>query len=56
MKKLLSIVLSLVLVFSLSSTAFASEASMTVDEAKSYLENYYVTKVNSAGKEYLFLN
>ena len=52
MKKLLSIVLSLVLVFSLSSTAFASEASMTVDEAKSYLENYYVTKVNSAGKEY----
>ena len=52
MKKIMSLLLVVIMVLSIPCTAFASEASMTVDEARAYLENYYVTKVNSAGKEY----
>ncbi len=52
MKKLLSMTLCLSIVFSLLSTVSASELPMTVDEAKTYLENYYVTRENSEGKEY----
>lgn len=52
MKKLLSIILIFLIMFSFSFTSFASEPHMTVDEARAYLENYCVTEVNSVGKEY----
>lgn len=52
MKKLLSFVLSLAMVFSLSATAFAFEQTMTVEEATEYLETYCATKENAAGKIY----
>lgn len=52
MKKLLSFVLSLAMIFSLSATAFAVEQTMTVEEATEYLETYCVTKENAAGKVY----
>lgn len=52
MKRKLLIVLSLVMMFSLSATVFAAEQTMTIEEAKEYLENYYVTKENIYGKEY----
>lgn len=51
-EKVLSFFLVLTFVFSMSTTAFASERSMTVEEATEYLENYYVTKENSAGETY----
>ncbi|EOD00461.1 hypothetical protein [Caldisalinibacter kiritimatiensis] len=52
MKKFLSLILSFVMLFTLSISAFAAEPQMTVDEAREYLQSYYVTKENSVGKEY----
>lgn len=51
MKKVLTLLLSLSLIFSFSVTASAA-SPMTFDEAKSYLQNYSVTKENSLGKGY----
>jgi hypothetical protein len=50
-KKLVSIVLSAVMVIGMSTTAFAA-TPMTLEEAKEYLSSYNVTKTNAAGKEY----
>lgn len=52
MKKLLSVILAISLMLVSSSMVLATERPMTVDEARAYLENYYETRVNSAGKEY----
>jgi len=52
MKKFLSIILVLSMVFTMSATSFATEQQMTVDEAREYLQTYNVTKTNEFGKEY----
>ena len=51
MKKFFSACLTLLLIFSFITPAFASY-SMTFEEAKEYLVNYSATKENSLGEEY----
>ena len=44
MKKLISLGLLLACMFVFSTSAFAIDSQMTVDEAKEYLQNYYEVK------------
>lgn len=52
MKKLLSLGLALAVMFVFSTSVFAIDSHMTVDEAKEYLQNYYEVKKTVDGKEY----
>lgn len=51
MRKLMSVLLMIVCIMPFGNMVYAAD-SMSVEEAKDYLENYCVTKVNSQGKEY----
>lgn len=50
MKKLISMLLTLSLVFGLSASAFAAEGKMTVEEAEKYLLDFVKEEVNEDGK------
>lgn len=52
MRKMLSFVLLLSMVFGFSVSTYAAEPQMTVEEARQYLKSYNVTKINSEGEEY----
>ena len=51
MKKMLSVILAVIMLFSLSVMSYAKEEYMTTDEAKEYLLNYRVKETDSQGKE-----
>ena len=51
MKKILSTIMIVVMLFSMSAMAYAEEEHMTIDEAKKYLLNYETKEVDSRGKE-----